>query len=90
MGFQQTFRARAFSYGAKLFGIIPIVGDIIGFVYTIVLFIIGIREGHGTSTARAVLAVFFPFIMSAIFLIIALIFIRIFLGSLGMFGGVGI
>ncbi len=90
MGFQQTFRARAFSYGAKLFGIIPIVGDMVGFVYTIVLFIIGIRECHGTSTARAFLAVLFPFIMVAILGIIAVIFIRIFLGSLGMFGGVGI
>ena len=90
MGFRQTFRAMAYSYGAQLFGIIPFIGGTIGSIYTLILFIIGVKEGHGISTARAILAVLFPFIVVVILGIIAAIFIPLFVGSLGIFGGVGI
>ena len=90
MGFRQTFRAMVFSYGAQLFGIIPFIGGTIGSIYTLILVIIGIKEGHGISAARAILAVLFPFIVVVILGIIAAIFIPLFVGSLGFLGGIGI
>jgi len=90
MGFRQTFRGMAYSYAAQLFAIIPFIGGTIGSIYTLILFIIGVKEGHGISTARAILAVLFPFIVVVILGIIAAIFIPLFVGSLGIFGGVGI
>ena len=90
MGFRQTFRAMAYSYGAQLFGIFPFIGGTIGSIYTLILVIIGVKEGHGISTARAILAVLFPFIVVIILGIIAAIFIPLFVGSLGILGGVGI
>jgi len=90
MGFRQTFRAIAYSYGAQLFGIIPFIGGTLGSIYTFILVIIGVKEGHGISTARAILAVLFPLIVVVILGIIAAIFIPLFVGSLGIFGGVGI
>lgn len=90
MGFHQTFRAITYSYGAQLFGIIPFIGGTIGSIYTLILVIIGVKEGHGISTARAILAVLFPVIVVIILGIIAAIFIPLFVGSLRMFGGIGI
>ena len=90
MGFRQTFRAMSYSYAAQLFAIIPFIGGTLGSIYTLILFIIGVKEGHGISTARAILAVLFPFIVVVILGIIAAIFIPLFVGSLGIFGGVGI
>jgi hypothetical protein len=90
MGFRQTFRAIAYSYGAQLLGIIPFIGGTIGSIYTFILVIIGVKEGHGISTARAILAVLFPLIVVMILGVIAAIFIPLFVGSLGIFRGVGI
>ena len=90
MGFRQSFRAIAYSYGGQLFGIIPFIGGTIGSVYTLILVIIGIKEGHGISTARSMLAVLFPLIVVMILGVIAAIFIPLFVGSLGIFSGVGI
>lgn len=90
MGFRQSFRSIAYSYGAQLFGIIPFIGGTIGSVYTLILVIIGIKEGHGISTARSILAVLFPLIVVMILGVIAAIFIPLFVGSLGIFSGVGI
>jgi len=90
MGFHHTFRAIAYSCGAQLFGIIPFIGGTIGSIYSLILVIIGVKEGHGISTVRAILAVLFPFIVVILLGIIAAIFIPLFVGSLGIFGGVGI
>jgi hypothetical protein len=90
MGFRQTFRAMAYSYAAQLFGIIPFIGGTLGSIYTLILFIIGVKEGHGISAARAILAVLFPLIVIVILGIIAAIFIPLFVGSLGILGGIGI
>jgi hypothetical protein len=48
-----------------------------------------VREGHGLSTGRAVLAILFPFIIMAGLGIIA-IFFFMFFGSMGFFSGVGV
>jgi len=89
-GFRTTFRTVSYSYSSHLFGVIPIIGSTIGSIYTLILVIIGVREGHRISTSRAVLAVLFPLILVVGLLIIALIFIPLFLGSMRFVGGVGV
>jgi thiosulfate reductase cytochrome b subunit len=52
------------------------------------LIIIGVREGHGISTGKAVLAVLLPLIVIVGLGILAAILFPLLLGSMGFFGGV--
>ena len=62
--FETTFRVVAFSTGAtQLFNIIPFCGGYVGAIYNIVLECIGLREAHGTTTGKALLAIFLPMIV---------------------------
>lgn len=88
-GFQATFRPISYSFCAHLFNIFPIVGSIIGSVYLLVLFIIGVREGHDITTGKAALAVLLPAIVMLILVVLAIL-IPFFMGSMGFFGGVGV
>jgi len=87
-GYKTTFRAISYSYSGYLFGIIPFVGLIIGGIYTFILTIIGVREGHGISTGKAVLAVLLPVIVISGLIFIAILVAMMFVGSMGFFGGV--
>jgi hypothetical protein len=87
-GFEATFRAICYSYSASLFYIVPIIGGFVGFIYLFILAILGVREGHGISTGKAVLAVLLPFIVIAGLGILLAILIPLFIGSLGFHGGV--
>jgi hypothetical protein len=89
-GFRTTFRVVCYSYSGQLFFIIPFIGSTVGSIYTLVLTIIGVREGHGISTGRAVLAVLFPLILAVGLGILAAIFLPLFLGGMRFFGGVGV
>ncbi len=89
-GFRTTFRVVCYSYSGQLFFIIPFIGSTVGSIYTLVLTIIGVREGHGISTGRAVLAVLFPLILAVGLGILAAIFLPLFLGGMKFFGGVGV
>jgi hypothetical protein len=55
-----TTRVYAFAYSPQILGVIPWVGTFVGFVWMIVVSIIGLREAHNTSTARAAAAVLVP------------------------------
>jgi hypothetical protein len=62
-GVEQTIKAMA--YGATpsmLLGWIPVV-NLIGFVWAVILYVIGIRELHDTTTGRAAIAVVLPVII---------------------------
>lgn len=87
-GYKTTFRAVSYSYSAYLFGIIPFIGLIVGGIYTLILTIIGVKEGHGVSTGKAVLAVLLPVIVIFILIFVAIVLVMMFFGSLGFFGGV--
>ena len=89
-GFRTTLRSISYAYSGHLFGIIPLIGSPVGKIYTLILTIIGIREGHRISTGRAVFAVLLPLILVVGLLTIAAIFIPLFLGSFKFFGGVGV
>lgn len=88
-GFQATFRPISYSYCAHLFNLIPLIGNLIGSIYMIILSILGVREGHETSTGKAALAVLLPAIVAFILVLLAIL-IPFFIGSIRIFGGVGV
>ncbi|MFQ6078646.1 MAG: YIP1 family protein [Thermodesulfobacteriota bacterium] len=72
-GFEATFRVIAYSWSTQLFALIPLVGSLIIPIYALAIEVIGLREGHGIGTGRAVLAVFLPFFaMAAFFVAVAI------------------
>ncbi len=72
-GFEATFRVIAYSWSTQIFAFIPFVGGLIIPIYALAIEIIGLREGHGIGTGRAVLAIFLPFIaMAALFVVVAI------------------
>jgi hypothetical protein len=87
-GYKTTFRAISYSYSGYLFGIIPFVGMVIGGIYTFILTIIGVKEGHEISTGKAILAVLLPVLVIFGLIFIAILVAMMFIGSMGFFGGV--
>jgi hypothetical protein len=69
-GFEATFRVITYSWSTQIFALIPFVGGLIIPIYTLAIEIIGLREGHGIGTGRAVLAVSLPFIAMAVFFMV--------------------
>jgi hypothetical protein len=76
-----TLRVLCYSYGPALFVIVPVVGALVGGVWTIVLAIIGLREAHQTDGWRAATAILLP-IVAAFFLVVALFIV---VGALGLY-----
>ncbi len=87
-GYKTTFRAISYSYSGLIFGIIPFIGLFIGNIYVLILDIIGVREGHGIPTGKAVLAVLLPVIVIFGLITIAILVAIMFIGSMGFLGGV--
>jgi hypothetical protein len=65
-----TARVLCFAYSPMLFVVVPVLGGVIGGVWTIVLTIVGLSEAHRTDRWRAALAVFLPAIVLALFVLI--------------------
>jgi hypothetical protein len=55
-----TTRVFAFAYSPQLLGVVPVAGAVVGFIWMVGVSIIGLREGHGTTTGRAAAAVLIP------------------------------
>ena len=87
-GFESTFRALSYSYSGNLFGVIPFIGSTIGGIYSLILIIFGVRECHGISTGKAVLAVLLPLIVIFGLGILGAILFPLLLGSMGFFSGI--
>jgi hypothetical protein len=66
-----TTRIYAFSYSPQILGIVPMIGSVIGFGWMVVIAIIGLKEGHRTSTAKAVAAVMIPVAIALVFVAMA-------------------
>lgn len=60
-GFEATFRSIAYAQGPLLFYVVPVVGWLVGWVWSMVLMIIGFRETQETSSTKAVMGVLLPF-----------------------------
>jgi hypothetical protein len=55
-----TTRVFAYSYSPRILGIVPAAGAIVGFVWMVVIAIVGVREAHRTTTGRAAAAILIP------------------------------
>jgi hypothetical protein len=89
-GFQATFRVVSYSFCGYLFGILPFIGSPIGGIYTLILTILGVREGHSISTGKAALAVLLPIIVGIGLGILVAILIPLLFGVMGFSRGVRI
>ncbi len=58
--FEATFRVVCYSTSADLFTVFPLIGGLIGLIWKIYITVVGLREVHGISTARSVLAFALP------------------------------
>lgn len=62
-GFGTTLRVFCYAYSPMIFGVVPILGTVIGAVWMVVLAIIGLREAHQTEGWKAGVAVLLPFLV---------------------------
>ena len=62
-GFEATFRAICYSQAAQLWALIPYVGGLIASLWVIGVQLIGIREIHGVSYIRVLVAFFVPAVL---------------------------
>lgn len=62
-GAEGTFRVLCYAAAPLVIGILPLVGPIIGGVWSIGLTILGLREAHRTSFATAMFAVLLPILL---------------------------
>jgi hypothetical protein len=62
-GFEATFRVLSYASSSQAFALVPFVGGFIIVIYNLVLWTIGFRESHHTTTGRAFIAVLLPVII---------------------------
>jgi len=53
-GFRGTFNVLSYAAAGRIFSIVPIVGDIVGGIWSLTATIIGFKKIHKLSTARAI------------------------------------
>ncbi len=83
-GIGTTARVFCYSWGPGVFALFPVLGPPVGFVWSVVLMVIGVREAHETTSGRAAAIVLTPLI--ALFLL--LVFLATLLVMLGLTGEV--
>jgi hypothetical protein len=66
-GFGTTVRVFCYANSPTIFGIVPLVGTLVGAIWSLVVSIIGLREAHETDGWKAVLAVLIPLVISVVF-----------------------
>lgn len=72
-GFGTTVRAFCYAYSPGLFGIVPLLGGLVGSVWMIVLLIIGLREAHEADGWKPAVAVLLPFVLFLGLLVLAFV-----------------
>jgi hypothetical protein len=72
-GFEATFRVVTYASSTQVFALVPFLGGFIILIYNLVLWTIGFRESHHTTTGRALIAVILPMIV-VLFLVGLIIF----------------
>jgi hypothetical protein len=61
--FEATFRVAAYSQAISVLLILPICGSLIGFVWWLVVVVIGLSEAHGIGRGKAFAAVILPLVL---------------------------
>ncbi|HSK19646.1 MAG TPA: Yip1 family protein [Longimicrobiales bacterium] len=76
-GFGVTARTFAFAYSPQILGIVPVAGAIAGFIWMVVVAIVGVREAHGTTTGRAAAAILIPLSIALAFVAAAYLIVQL-------------
>ena len=66
-----SVRVFAFAYSPMLVSVVPVIGPLVGFVWVVVVAIIGLREAQRTTTGRAAAAVLIPVCFALLMLVLA-------------------
>lgn len=74
--YRMTTRVFAYAYSPQILGIVPVVGPIAGFIWMVVIAIIGVREAHRTTTGRVAAAILIPLFVALAFVAIAELIVR--------------
>jgi hypothetical protein len=69
-GFEATFRVVAYTSSSQIFALVPLVGGIVIAMYNLVLWTIGFREVHHTTTGKAFIAVLLPVVIIVFFVLL--------------------
>jgi hypothetical protein len=69
-GFEATFRVVSYASSSQAFALVPFLGGFIIVIYNLVLWTIGFRESHHTTTGRAFIAVLLPMVIATFFIIL--------------------
>ena len=69
-GFEATFRVVAYTSSSQIFALVPLVGGVVVIIYNLVLWTIGFREAHHTTTGRALIAVLLPMVIIVCFVLL--------------------
>jgi hypothetical protein len=83
-GYEATFRVVSYSQAAQAWGLIPFIGGWIGSLWQVIVQIIGLREIHGTSYLRVIIAFLIPL---ALLLILGITVSIVLLAYLAQQGG---
>ena len=82
-GIGATLRVFCYAWGPSVFTIVPILGPIVGFVWSVALLVVGVREAHRTTGVRAAVIVVTPILA----LLVALLLLIALLVALGLTAG---
>ncbi|MBL7213024.1 MAG: YIP1 family protein [Desulfobacteraceae bacterium] len=72
-GYEATFRVVSYSQAAQMVGLVPLIGGWIGGIWQLIVQVIGLREIHGTSYLRVILAFLIPVVLLILLAIAVLI-----------------
>lgn len=61
-GIGTTLRVFCYAYSPMIFGVVPVVGGLVGGIWMLVVAIIGLGAAHGAPTWKPLLAVLLPFL----------------------------
>ncbi len=66
-GFEATFRVAAYASAPFILGVIPLLGNVVGGIWGLVLIVIGLKYVHDTTYGRVLAAIFAP-LLALVFL----------------------
>jgi hypothetical protein len=70
-GYEGTLRVVSYSQAAQIWSLIPFAGGFLGWIWQVVIQIIGLKQIHDTSYARVIMALLIP--VAIIFLLVILV-----------------
>lgn len=72
-GMAATARVVCYAAGPAVLAAVPVLGSLVAGVWTLVLQVVGLREAHRTTTGRALLMVFWPWLAFFALIVVAVL-----------------